>query len=263
MLPSLFLSHGAPTLPLEACPAREFLKGLGAKLPRPRAVLVISAHWETQIPNVNRVAVNDTIHDFYGFPRALYEMRYPAPGSAALAARTVALLSAAGLTPTIDSARGLDHGAWVPLMLMYPGADIPVVQLSIQSALGPEHHFKLGQALTALRVEDVLVIGTGSFTHNLRSMARGQLDAPEPQWAHEFSDWIHAALTEGRISDLLAYRRLAPHAAQAHPTDEHFLPLFVGLGAGGEGATPTRLHASTTYGSLRMDAYAFDESGWP
>ena len=257
MLPSLFLSHGAPTLPLDACPAREFLKGLSATLPRPRAILVISAHWETQSPIVNRVAVNDTIHDFYGFPRPLYEMRYPAPGSRALAERTVELLTAAGLPAGTDDARGLDHGAWVPLMLIYPAADIPVVQLSIQSTLGPEHHFKLGRALSALRHEDVLVVGTGSFTHNLRSMARGLLEAPEPPWTHEFSDWIHAALTEGRVSDLLAYRRLAPHAVQAHPTDEHFLPLFAGFGAGGEGAKAERLHKSATFGTLRMDAYAF------
>jgi 4,5-DOPA dioxygenase extradiol len=257
MLPSLFLSHGAPTLPLDDCPAREFLKSLGPTLARPRAILAISAHWETKAPAVNRVAVNDTIHDFFGFPEALYRMRYPAPGSRALAERTAELLVAAGLDCAMDDARGLDHGAWVPLMLIYPSADIPVVQLSIQSALGPEHHLKLGRALAALRSEDVLIAATGSFTHNLRSMARGQLAAPEPAWTSEFCDWIHAALSEGRISDLLAYRGSAPHAVQAHPSEEHFLPLFVGLGAGGEGTKATRLHRSTTFGSLRMDAYAF------
>jgi 4,5-DOPA dioxygenase extradiol len=257
MLPSLFLSHGAPTLPLDDCLAREFLRALGATLPRPRAILVVSAHWDSQAPTVNRVTVNDTIHDFYGFPEALYEMHYPAPGSRALAERTVELLAAAGFGAGTDEARGLDHGAWVPLMLMYPSADIPVVQLSIQSRLGPEHHLRLGRAVAALRNEDVLVIGTGSYTHNLRTMVRGQLAAAEPQWCREFSDWIHASLIEGRIADLLAYRRLAPHAVQAHPTEDHFLPLFTGLGAGGEGTTAERLHKSTTFGSLRMDAYAF------
>ena len=257
MLPSLFLSHGAPTLPLDDCPARDFLKSLGGTLPRPQAILAISAHWETQAPAVNRVAVNDTIHDFSGFLEALYRMRYPAPGSRALSERTGELLKAAGFACAADESRGLDHGAWVPRMLIYPDAGIPVVQLSIQSALGPEHHFRLGRALNALKSEDVLVVATGSFTHNLRTMARGQLDAPEPAWCSEFSDWIHMGLTEGRISDLLDYRRLAPHAVQAHPTDEHFLPLFAGLGAGGEGAKATRLHRSTTFGSLRMDAYAF------
>jgi 4,5-DOPA dioxygenase extradiol len=259
MLPSLFLSHGAPTLPLDDCPARDFLTALGETLPRPRAVLVASAHWDNSVPTVNRVVVNETIHDFYGFPPALYGMLYPAPGSEALAERSLDLLEAAGFATTgADAARGLDHGAWVPLMLMYPKADIPVVQLSIQSPLGPEHHVRLGRALETLRHEDVLVIGTGSFTHNLRTMARGQLNAPEPAWSCEFSDWIHAAILDRRVADLLAYRGLAPHAAQAHPTEDHFLPLFVALGAGGEGAKPERLHRSTTFGSLRMDCYAFN-----
>jgi 4,5-DOPA dioxygenase extradiol len=257
MLPSVFVSHGAPTLPLDGCPAREFLRGLGAALPRPRAVLAVSAHWDNAAPAVNRVAVNDTIHDFYGFPEALYRLRYAAPGSAELAGRTQQLLSAAGFEPGTDNARGLDHGAWVPLMLMYPQADVPVVQLSIQSHLGPEHHLKLGQALAALRDEDVLVLGSGGYTHNLRALDRWRLDGPERPWVGDFSDWIHGALTEGRTGDLTAYRRLAPHAAEAHPEEDHFMPLFVALGAGGEGAGVTRLHRSTTFGSLRMDAYAF------
>ncbi|HEX3484482.1 MAG TPA: class III extradiol ring-cleavage dioxygenase [Micropepsaceae bacterium] len=257
MLPTLFISHGAPTLPLDDCPARDFLKSLGAKLPRPRAVLAISAHWDNATPTVNRVAVNETIHDFYGFPDALYRMQYPAPGSGALAGRTLELLAHAGFATATDKTRGLDHGAWVPLMLMYPQADVPIVQLSIQSPLGPAHHFKLGRALAALRKEDVLVIGTGSFTHNLRALDRRQMDGLEPAWSVAFSDWIHAALTEGRTADLLSYRTLAPHAVQAHPTDDHFLPLFAALGAGGEGAKPERLHKSATFGSLRMDDYAF------
>ena len=257
MLPGLFISHGAPTLPLDDCPAREFLKTLGAQLPRPRAVLAISAHWDNAAPTVNRVAMNETIHDFHGFPEALYRMQYPAPGSPALATRTMELLAAAGFASDVDETRGLDHGAWVPLMLMYPSADVPVVQLSIQSPLGPEHHLKLGRAVAALRNEDVLVVGTGSFTHNLRALDRRRLDGPEPQWSVEFCDWVHAALTEGRIADLLAYRALAPHAVQAHPTDDHFLPLFAGLGAGGEGAKAEGLHRSATFGSLRMDTYAF------
>ncbi|HXJ02990.1 MAG TPA: class III extradiol ring-cleavage dioxygenase, partial [Micropepsaceae bacterium] len=139
-----------------------------------------------------------------------------------------------------------------------PKADVPVVQLSIQSPLGPEHHLRLGRALAHLRAEDVLVMATGSFTHNLRALDRRRLEGPEPQWSVEFGDWIHAALTDGRTADLLAYRTKAPHAVQAHPTDDHFLPLFAGLGAGGEGAKAERLHRSATFGSLRMDTYAFD-----
>jgi len=257
MLPSIFVSHGAPTPPLDGCPSREFLTGLGATLPRPRAVLAVSAHWDNAAPAVNRVAVNDTIHDFYGFPEALYRLHYPAPGSPELAGRTQQLLSEAGLRADADDARGLDHGAWVPLMLMYPQTDIPVVQLSIQSHLGPEHHLKLGRALVSLRSDDVLVLGSGGFTHNLRALDCWRLDGPERPWVGEFSDWVHAALSEGRTGDLTAYRRLAPHAADAQPEEDHFMPLFVALGAGGVGAGAKRLHRSTTFGSLRMDAYAF------
>ena len=256
MFPGLFISHGAPTLPLEDCPARRFIARLGTSLTRPQAILAVSAHWDTDEPAVNSVTVNDTIHDFYGFPESLYRLRYPAPGSAELAARTAAVLETAGLHASIDTHRGLDHGAWVPLMLMYPAHDLPVVQLSIQSRLGPAHHLKLGRALSALR-DDVLIVATGSFTHNLRLMDRSGVDAPEPQWVRDFSDWIHAAVMQGRIDDLLNYRALAPFAVRAHPEDDHFMPLFVALGAGGETVAAKRLHSSATYGTLRMDAYAF------
>lgn len=257
MLPSIFVSHGAPTLPLDVCPARDFLEELATKLERPRAVLALSAHWETDAPAVSSVAVNTTIHDFYGFPEALYRMQYPAPGSADLAVRARTALAAAGYEADTDAERGLDHGAWVPLMLMYPKADVPATQLSIQTHLGPEHHFRLGQALAPLRQEGVLILGSGGFVHNLRTLSRGQIAAPEPQWAHEFSEWIGTALRDRRDEDLLDYRRRAPNAVQAHPSEDHFLPLFAALGAGGKGARAERLHTSTTFGSLRMDAYAF------
>ncbi|HTW29496.1 MAG TPA: class III extradiol ring-cleavage dioxygenase [Acetobacteraceae bacterium] len=258
MQPSLFVSHGSPMLALDDSPARRFLAGLGDTLPRPRAVLVVSAHWETAQPRANAVARNDTIHDFYGFPLPLYALRYPAPGDAALAERVTDLLCAAGLASGIDHRRGLDHGAWVPLSLIYPAADVPVVQLSVQSRLGPAHHLQLGRALAALREEEVLVLGSGSFTHDL-SRFRGQpLDAPAAPDAVAFADWMDAALTEGRVGDLLAYRRLAPHAAANHPTEEHLLPLFVALGAAGCAGRGVRLHASSEYGILRMDAYAFE-----
>ena len=256
MLPAIFISHGAPTLPLDDCPARDFLKGLGDTLPRPRAVLAISAHWETARPAVNAPLVNDTIHDFGGFPEALYRMRYPAPGSAELAQAAKHALAEAGFATDIDSARGLDHGAWVPLMLMYPEADIPVAQLSLQTPLGPGHHLKLGRVLAPLR-DDFLILGSGGFVHNLRTLTRWQLDAPEPSWSAEFGDWVDAALMQGRTADLASYRVRAPYGAHAHPSEEHFLPLFVALGAGGEGAKATRLHKSACFGSQRMDAYAF------
>jgi 4,5-DOPA dioxygenase extradiol len=260
MLPALFISHGSPMLALTDVPARDFLAGLGAQLPRPRAVLVASAHWETARPEVNAVAVNETIHDFYGFSQALFAMRYPAPGSPALAERVAGLLAEAGFACGIDTARGLDHGAWVPLSLIYPAHDIPVLQVSVQTRLGSEHHWRLGRALAALAAEDVLVIGSGSFTHDLRRCRGQAADAPEAPDVTEFAAWFDAALTQGRIADLLAYRRLAPHAAQEHPTEEHLLPIFVAMGAGGAGARAKRLHASANYGILRMDAYAFGET---
>ena len=256
MLPSLFISHGAPTLPLDDCPARSFIAGLGTALSRPKAIIAVSAHWDTDNPAVNSVPLNETIHDFYGFPEALYRIQYPAAGSPAVAARIRSALESAGFRTTVDTERGLDHGAWVPLMLMYPDHEIPVVQLSIQSRMGPAHHKNLGQAIMAMR-DETLILCTGSFTHNLRLMDRSDLNAPQPQWVQEFSDWIHAALIERRVDALLHYRTLAPFAPRAHPEDDHFMPLFVALGAGGPKATARRLHSSATFGTLRMDAYAF------
>ena len=260
MLPALFLSHGAPTLPLTDAPARSFLQSLATRLtPRPRAVLVVSAHWETDAPMVNAVKVNQTIHDFYGFPRELYSMTYPAPGSAELAGRVCDLLAAAGMACGIDRARGLDHGAWVPLRLIYPQADIPVVQLSVQSHLGPAHHLAVGRALAALRAEDVLVIGSGSFTHDLSEFRNyaGHIDAPAPRWVSAFAEWFDDAVMRNDTDALLDYRCQAPFAAKNHPSEEHLLPIFVALGAGGDDPHPAHWHESTTYGILRMDAYAF------
>jgi 4,5-DOPA dioxygenase extradiol len=257
MLPTLFLSHGSPMMALEPSPARDFLSQLGRALGRPEAVLVASAHWETQRPQLNAVAVNDTVHDFYGFPPALHAMLYPAPGAPELAERVAMLLNQFGLAADLDRERGLDHGAWVPLTLMYPAHDIPVLQLSLQSGLGPAHHLALGQAITALRADNVLVIGSGSFTHNLGRLRGSAPGAPPPADVVAFADWVNDALVQHRTDELLAYRCKAPYAALQHPTEEHLLPLFVALGAAGESAVASRLHTSTSYGALRMDAYAF------
>jgi 4,5-DOPA dioxygenase extradiol len=249
MNPSLFVSHGAPTLPFDPIPAREFLKGLGATLERPRGIVIATAHWETDAPAVAKVAVNGTIHDFHGFPQALYDLRYPAPGDAALSDRVAALIGA-----SIDTGRGLDHGAWVPLLLMYPAHDIPVVQIAVQPHKGVSHHIALGRALAPLREEGVLVIGSGSFVHNLRALDRRGPDAPQPDWSKAFADWMDTAIKARDDEALIHYRERAPNAVQAHPEDEHLLPLFVAYGAGG---AATRLHDSHVYGSLRMDAYGF------
>jgi 4,5-DOPA dioxygenase extradiol len=257
MFPALFLSHGSPMLALTDSPARDFLRGLGRELGVPSAVIVASAHWETPVPTFNSVARNATIHDFYGFPPALFAMRYEPPGDPVLARKAAALMTDAGLRSAIDPQRGLDHGAWVPLSLMYPQAEVPVIQVGIQSRQDPAHHLRLGQILAPLRADDVLIVGSGSFTHNLSRLRSGEPDAGQPPDVVAFSDWFDAALTERRMDDLLHYRTRAPHAEQQHPTDEHLLPLYIALGAGGEAPLAERLHRSAMYSSLRMDAYAF------
>ncbi|HEY2071160.1 MAG TPA: class III extradiol ring-cleavage dioxygenase [Rhizomicrobium sp.] len=258
-LPSLFVSHGAPTLPFDDVPARDFLRGLGGQVERPRAILCLSAHWDTNGPDINVVTSNTTLHDFHGFPEQLYRVRYDAPGAPELARAAQSLLAQNGFTTAMDSERGLDHGAWVPLMLMYPDADIPTLQLSVQSRRDPAHHIALGRALAPLRDEGVLVIGSGGFVHNLRQLDWHGSGAAEPTWSAGFAEWMHNALVERRESDLADYRRLAPDAARAHPTEEHLMPLFAAYGAAKNvnNLTATRLHRSVTFGSLRMDAYAF------
>ncbi len=261
MLPSIFVSHGSPMLAIEDAPARRFLADLPNLLPeKPKAILMVSAHWERLRPTVNAPPAHETIHDFGGFPRELYQISYPAPPSETLARRVAGLLAAGGLPTDIDTRRGLDHGAWVPLRVSWPQADIPVVQLSVQTRLGPDHHYRLGQLIAPLRAEGVLIIGSGSFTHDLSSFftSRGDINAPEQDWVHVFAEWMSSALTEGRTEDLLHYRSRAPEAAHNHPTEEHLLPLYVALGAGD--GTVNHLHSSTTYGILRMDAFAFGKA---
>lgn len=250
-----FLSHGSPTLVIDDVPAHHFLRGLGATIPKPDAILVVSAHWETNAPTVNAVAHNHTIHDFGGFPRELFEMQYSANGCPEIAQLTAELLGKSGFPTQIDNVRGLDHGAWVPLKLMYPNADIPVFQLSIQSHMGPKHHFDIGRAIAPLREKNIAIIASGSFTHNLREIkwAGGE----EETWSKDFAAWFDNALNINSMDDLLNYRRLAPYAIQNHPTDEHLLPIFVAMGAASENWQAERLHTSATFGSLRMDAYSF------
>ncbi len=253
-LPSVFVSHGAPTLPFEEIPARAFLQGLGKELGRPAAVLCVSAHWERKSPHFGLAERPETVHDFFGFPEQLYDIRYPAPGAPDLARRAAALLKDAGLEAGFDGERGLDHGAWVPLMLMYPEAEIPVVQLSVQTGGGPVAQFAVGQALAPLRGEDILILGSGGAVHNLPEWRTARDGAPA--WASAFDDWLAERVEAGAVEDLLDYRARAPEAARAHPTEEHFLPLHVALGAGG--GKGRVLHRSFDH-SLSMAAFAFGD----
>lgn len=252
-LPAVFVSHGAPTLAMDPGRTGEGWVALAQTLPRPTAILVISAHWETAVPQLSLAEQPATIHDFGGFPEALYQMRYPAPGAPGLARRAASVLAAAGLAAQLHPDRGLDHGAWVPLRLMYPGAEIPVTQLSLQSRLGPAHAHQVGRALCPLREEGVLILASGGLVHNL-----GQLDwrgtDSVSDWAREFNDWLAARTLAGERDALLDYRRQAPHAVRSHPTEEHLLPFFTALGAGERGE---RIGLGFTFGSLGMDAWLF------
>ncbi|MDR5855532.1 class III extradiol ring-cleavage dioxygenase [Caballeronia sp. LZ062] len=258
-LPTVFISHGAPTLPIDpAMPSAEF-GTLAATLPRPRAILMLSAHWGTAQPVASIAARPDTIHDFYGFPPALYELRYPAPGAPDVAERAAVLLRARGVA-SATAVHGLDHGAWVPLLLMFPDADVPVAQLSIQPRLDAEHHFRVGRALRDLRDDGVMIVGSGQITHNLRmaDFAARPHDA-DPRVA-EFTDWFEARLAARDTDALLDYRARAPHAALMHPTDEHLLPVFGALGAAADDYTLRIQSLGTFQRALAMANYVFADA---
>ena len=261
--PTLFVSHGAPTLVTDPVPTKSFLRGLGSALPRPRAILCVSAHWDTTAPRLGAAPHPQTMYDFYGFPDELYAMTYPAPGDPALAERAAQLLTAAQIPATLDGQRGLDHGAWVPLSLMHPQADIPVVQLSIQSHLSPRHHLELGRALAPLRAEGVCILASGNATHNLREVFSHDIFEPPAPYAKAFADWLTARVESGAPADtaaLLDYLAQGPNGSKNHPTPDHYLPLLVALGAGlgPDGAATGRiLHDGYTYGVLSMAAYAW------
>jgi len=254
-LPTLFVSHGAPTLIVEDVPVRGALADIGRRLGRPRAVVVASAHWEQAASPLTGSAAPETIHDFYGFPEQLYRLRYPAPGDAGLAGEVSALLEEAGIASGVDAQRGLDHGAWVPLMLMYPEADVPVLQVAVSPQAGAAHHLRLGEALAPLRERGVLVMGSGSATHNLRAFRGQPIDAPPPAWVTGFNEWLAGAVERGDTGALCDYRNAHPDAAENHPTEEHYFPLLVAAGAGG--GRGERVHHGYTYGVLSMDAYLF------
>ncbi len=264
--PCLFVSHGAPSILLEPeSPARRFLGGLGETIGktwgRPSAVLSVTAHWETETPTVGAARLPDTLHDFHGFPDILYEMRYAASGAPEVAALAAEALASAGLDCAMDETRGLDHGTWVPLMLMYPRADVPVAQMSVQPGRGPRAHLELGRALAPLREKGVLVLGSGGAVHNLDEYRQGVTD-PAP-WAAAFEDWLVERVEEGAAEDVAGYRDRHPDGARAHPRDEHFLPLRVARGAamGGAAGAEARgrtLHRGFEHGSLSMAAFAFD-----
>jgi 4,5-DOPA dioxygenase extradiol len=256
--PALFVPHGAPTFALRPGAAGTALAGVADLLARPRAIVAVSAHWETEVPTVSLATRLETIHDFSGFPAELYRMRYPATGCPEAAREVAQAIAAAGLAVDFDLHRGLDHGAWVPLRLMFPEADVPVVPLSIQPHLGPAHAMRVGRALAPLRERGILVIASGNLTHNLRDyLVAAQTGGHTPAYVREFADWMWDRLEAGDVTTLLDYRRAMPSAARAHPTEEHLLPLYVALGAAGEEFTVERIHAGIDDCVLAMDAFRF------
>ncbi|TDV45763.1 4,5-DOPA dioxygenase extradiol [Pseudomonas graminis] len=254
MLPSLFISHGSPMLALEPGESGPALARLASALPRPKAIVIVSAHWESNELLVNGNPQPETWHDFGGFPAELFAVQYPAPGRPELTHRVLELLAEADLPARMNTERPFDHGVWVPLSLMYPQADIPIVQVSLPTRMGPALQTKVGQALNQLRGENVLLIGSGSITHNLRELDWQAGPESITPWALGFRDWMVEKLAADDLAALHDYRNQAPQAARNHPTDEHLLPLYFARAAGGQFSIE---HQGFTMGALGMDIYRF------
>jgi 4,5-DOPA dioxygenase extradiol len=252
--PALFVSHGSPMFAVEPGQLGPTLERVGRGLPDIEAVLVVSPHWQTHGVRVAAAAAPAVIHDFGGFPPALYHLDYPAPGAPALAEDAARLLADAGFDVAVDRSRGLDHGAWVPLRYLFADADVPVFQVSLPHDADAADALALGRALAPLRERGVLIVGSGSLTHNLYEVRR-QID--DPGYAQVFADWVHAAVLRRDVEALLDYRRRAPQAGRAHPTQEHFLPLLVALGASADDDRIDLLSGGMTYGVLSMDSFGF------
>jgi 4,5-DOPA dioxygenase extradiol len=254
-LPTLFISHGSPMFAVEPGQLGPQLARLAERLPRPRAVLVLSPHWMSRGVEVQAGSAPATIHDFGGFPPLLYTLSYPAPGAPELAGEVIARLAQHGIAARPTTSGGLDHGAWVPLMHLYPGADVPVLEISLPATGDPRALLALGEALAPLRETGVLIVGSGSLTHNLQDFRGG---AGADAYATEFAEWVWRTLVADDLEALLEYRAQAPHARRAHPTDEHLLPLYFALGAAGaDRTTVARLEGGVCCGAISMDSFVF------
>ena len=260
-LPALFVSHGSPMFAVEPGHTGPALRHWGAQLradfPGLRGVVLMSPHWMSRGLEVMAAAQPATWHDFGGFPPALYDLQYPAPGAPALARQVADLLQAAGQQPLLNPERPMDHGAWVPMMHLFPEADVPVVQLSLPAGAGPAEIYAMGQALRPLRDAGVLLLGSGSMTHNLRDFMTG--NRAGLSYVQAFSRWIEERITAHDTAALLDWQQQAPQALRAHPTDDHFLPLFFALGAGGPGAEADYLSREVMYDFLAMDSFALQD----
>ena len=255
---AVFLSHGAPNILLEDSPASRFLKRLGSLIEKPERILVVSAHWQTVLPTIGASSVFETLHDFSGFEEALYRVRYPARGVPEEARRLQENLKNLGIPCLIETERGLDHGAWVPLMALYPAADVPVIPVSLPQSFSPDDLIQLGTFLRESFPEKTLLIGSGGITHNLFAYRPGRL--PYPQVV-AFDAWLKDNLLKKNTGALLDFQSGAPETRFNHPTEEHLLPLFVVMGFGYDTPCPVLLHEEISGGSLSLASYGFPRPG--
>jgi len=255
-MPAFFISHGAPTLVIEKNEYTDHLKALPNTFPRPKAIVIFSAHWDSYIQKISNVYQYSTIYDFYGFPDELYKMTYPAYGDYNLAKEIQGLFAANGIPSKLDESRGLDHGAWSVLKIMYPDADIPVIALSVDSKLGLDALYNIGKSLAPLREKGILIIGSGGTVHNLMEV---DWDTFGPdKWAVDFDKWIEKRILDWNTSELFEYRKQAPYARKAVPTAEHFVPLILAMGAGDTTRKPSLLYRNYQFGSLSLSTWRFD-----
>lgn len=255
MVPSLFVCHGAPTLAIEDNDYTQYLQKLGKTL-KPKAIVIFTAHWEEEITTLSfHDDVYDTIYDFGGFSDELYQIKYPAKGSTLVASMVEENLSKHGIPSHRDEKRGLDHGSWVVLRMLFPQADIPVVQISVNPYQSAEDQYKIGESLRELADRDIMVIGSGGTSHNLRMIKWGQ-KTPE-KWTVEFDEWLINHIENRKLDSLFNYDSLAPHAQLAVPRAEHFVPLFIAFGSGSESKKPQLLHRSYDFGTLSHLVFEF------
>jgi 4,5-DOPA dioxygenase extradiol len=260
MLPVLFIAHGSPMMAIEEHDYTRMLGALGRQV-KPKAVVLFSAHWESPTQTVSTAERYDTIYDFGGFPEELYRIKYPAPGDAQLAAEIGARFVREGIPYRTDSVRGLDHGAWVVLRLLYPNADVPVVSLSVNPDIAPQEQYRIGKALADLRAEDVLIIASGVTVHNFSTLRWRDTSGKADSWAVEFDDWVLDKAARWDLESLFAYESLAPHARLAVPPQgrEHFVPLFYALGAADDQRTAKELFRTYQMGNLSYVVWQFGE----
>ncbi|MEC1721261.1 dioxygenase family protein [Schinkia azotoformans] len=259
MMPSLFIAHGSPTLAIEDNLYTQYLTALGKTLPKPKAIVLFSAHWVSPVQTVSNVDEFKMIYDFYGFPDEMYNIVYPAKGYKDLTIDIVDLFKEHGISFRVDETRGLDHGAWVVLRLLYPNADVPVISMSVNPNLSPEEQYKIGTSLFKLREKDVLIIGSGGTVHNLRALNWSKQSGDADGWAVEFDDWIGDHINKWDLDSLFKYDAIAPNAELAVPPygNEHFVPIFYAMGAADNEKKAKLIHSSYQYGNLSHSVWQF------